>query len=76
LKVVVYNKTVAEVFLKPNALKAKEHQKLQRYFDRPNRGPQYTLRWNDQLFQTKLETAVAEGKLKILIFSKKNVSDI
>jgi cell division protease FtsH len=30
---------------------------------------------NDQLFQTKLETAVAEGKLKILI-SKAKLSDI
>jgi cell division protease FtsH len=60
------HKTVAEVFLKPNALKAKEHQKVAKdIFDRPNEGPQYTFEiGNDQLFQTKLETAVAEGKLK------------
>jgi cell division protease FtsH len=78
-KVVVYNKTVAEVFLKPNALKAKEHQKVAKdIFDRPNEGPQYTFEiGNDQLFQTKLETAVAEGKLKDFNFSQKsNWSDI
>jgi cell division protease FtsH len=78
-KVVVYNKTVAEVFLKPGALKAKEHQKVAKdIFDRPNEGPQYTFEiGNDQLFQTKLETAVAEGKLKDFNFSQKsNWSDI
>jgi cell division protease FtsH len=78
-KVVVYNKTVAEVFLKPGALKAKEHQKVAKdIFDRPNEGPQYTFEiGNDQLFQKKLETAVAEGKLKDFNFAQKsNWSDI
>jgi cell division protease FtsH len=78
-KVVVYNKTVAEVFLKPAALKAKEHQKVAKdIFDRPNEGPQYTFEiGNDQLFQKKLETAVAEGKLKDFNFSQKsNWTDI
>ncbi|MFT5963750.1 MAG: cell division protease FtsH [Flavobacterium sp.] len=78
-RVVVYNKTVAEVFLKPDALKAKEHKKVAKdIFDRPNDGPQYTFEiGNDQLFQTKLETAVAEGKLKDFNFSQKsNWSDI
>ena len=78
-KVVVYNKTVAEVFLKPGALKAKEHQKVAKdIFDRPNEGPQYTFEiGNDQLFQKKLETAVAEGKLKDFNFSQKsNWTDI
>ncbi|MFQ3173225.1 MAG: cell division protease FtsH [Flavobacterium sp.] len=78
-KVVVYNKTEAEVFLKPSALKAKEHLKVAKdIFDRPNEGPQYTFEiGNDQLFQKKLETAVAEGKLKDFNFSQKsNWSDI
>ncbi|EIA08313.1 ATP-dependent zinc metalloprotease FtsH [Flavobacterium frigoris] len=78
-KVVVYNKTEAEVFLKPEALKAKEHQKVAKdIFDRPNKGPQYTFEiGNDQLFQKKLETAVAEGKLKDFNFSQKsNWTDI
>ncbi|OCB78674.1 ATP-dependent zinc metalloprotease FtsH [Flavobacterium crassostreae] len=79
-KVVVYNKVEAEVFLKPEALKLKEHQKVSKdVFDRPNnKGPQYTFEiGNDQIFQTKLEKAVAEGKLKEFNFqAKSNWSDI
>ena len=78
-KVIVYNKTEAEVFLKPEALKDKEHQKVAKdIFDRPNKGPQYTFEiGNDQIFQTKLEKAVAEGKLKDFNFlAKSNWSDI
>jgi cell division protease FtsH len=78
-KVVVYNKTEAEVFLKPSALKAKEHLKVSKdVFDRPNEGPHYVFEiGNDQLFQKKLETAVSEGKLKDFNFSQKsNWSDI
>ena len=78
-KVIVYNKTEAEVFLKPEALKEKEHQKVAKdIFDRPNKGPQYTFEiGNDQIFQTKLEKAVSEGKLKDFNFlAKSNWSDI
>ncbi|MBC5842218.1 ATP-dependent zinc metalloprotease FtsH [Flavobacterium sp. F-380] len=78
-KVIVYNKTEAEVFLKPEALKEKEHQKVAKdIFDNPNKGPQYTFEiGNDQIFQTKLEKAVAEGKLKDFNFlAKSNWSDI
>jgi cell division protease FtsH len=78
-KVIVYNKTEAEVFLKPEALKEKEHQKVAKdIFDRPNKGPQYTFEiGNDQIFQTKLEKAVADGKLKDFNFiAKSNWSDI
>ena len=78
-KVIVYNKTEAEVFLKTEALKDKEHQKVAKdIFDRPNKGPQYTFEiGNDQIFQTKLEKAVAEGKLKDFNFlAKSNWSDI
>ncbi|MBA0883981.1 ATP-dependent zinc metalloprotease FtsH [Flavobacterium undicola] len=78
-KVIVYNKSEAEVFLKPEALKEKEHQRVAKdIFDRPNKGPQYTFEiGNDQIFQTKLEKAVAEGKLKDFDFlAKSNWSDI
>ncbi|GEL10977.1 cell division protease FtsH [Flavobacterium glycines] len=78
-KVIVYNKTEAEVFLKPEALKDKEHQRVAKdIFDRPNKGPQYTFEiGNDQIFQTKLEKAVTEGKLKDFNFvAKSNWSDI
>ncbi|GIZ07506.1 ATP-dependent zinc metalloprotease FtsH [Flavobacterium sp. UMI-01] len=79
-KVIVYNKSEAEVFLKPEALKLPEHQKVAKdIFDRPNtKGPQYTFEiGNDQIFQTKLEKAVEEGKLKDFNFlAKSNWSDI
>ena len=78
-KVIVYNKSEAEVFLKPEALKDKEHQRVAKdIFDRPNKGPQYTFEiGNDQIFQTKLEKAVDEGKLKEFNFlPKSNWSDI
>ena len=79
-KVIVYNKSEAEVFLKQDALKLPEHKKVEKdIFDRPNtKGPQYTFEiGNDQIFQTKLEKAVAEGKLKDFNFlAKSNWSDI
>lgn len=78
-KVVVYNKTEAEVFLNAAALKDAAHKKVSKdVFDRPNKGPHYTFDiGNDQIFQTKLEKAVAEGKLKDFNFlPKNNWSDI
>mgnify|MGYP000981542633 CR=1 FL=1 len=65
-KVIVYNKSEAEVFLTAAALKNADNKKVAKdVFDRPNKGPHYTFTiGNDQLFQTKLEKAVAEGKLK------------
>ncbi|MCW2119818.1 ATP-dependent zinc metalloprotease FtsH [Flavobacterium sp. 7A] len=79
-KVIVYNKSEAEVFLKADALKLPEHKKVSKdLFDRPNtKGPQYTFEiGNDQIFQTKLEKAVADGKLKDFNFlAKSNWSDI
>lgn len=73
-KVIVYNKSEAEVFLNANALKEKTHEKVAKdVFDRPNKGPHYTLEiGNDQIFQTKLEKAVKEGKLKDYNFLQKN----
>ena len=78
-KVIVYNKTEAEVFLNAAALKDVAHKKVSKdVFDRPNRGPHYTFDiGNDQIFQNKLEKAVKEGKLKDFNFlPKNNWSDI
>jgi ATP-dependent metalloprotease FtsH len=78
-KVVVYNKTEAEVFLTASALKSSENKKVAKdIFDSPNKGPHYTfIIGNDQILQNKLETAVSEGKLQDFNFlSKSNWSDI
>jgi cell division protease FtsH len=78
-KVIVYNKTEAEVFLTPAALKEPANKKVAKdVFNSPNKGPHYTfIIGNDQLFQTKLEKAVAAGKLKDFNFlPKNNWSDI
>lgn len=78
-KVIVYNKTEAEVFLNAAALKDAAHKKVSKdVFDRTNKGPHYTFDiGNDQIFQNKLEKAVAEGKLKDFNFlAKSNWSDI
>ncbi|MBF7091407.1 ATP-dependent zinc metalloprotease FtsH [Flavobacterium sp. ALJ2] len=73
-KVIVYNKAEAEVYLNAAALKDPAQKKVSKdIFDRPNKGPHYTLEiGNDQIFQTKLEKAVAEGKLKDYNFVQKN----
>jgi len=73
-KVIVYNKAEAEVFLTAAALKDPANKKVAKdILDRPNKGPHYTfIIGNDQLFQTKLEKAVAEGKLKDFNFLPKN----
>jgi cell division protease FtsH len=78
-KVIVYNKTEAEVFLNTEALKDPANKKVSKdVLDRPNKGPHYTFDiGNDQIFQTKLEKAVAEGKLKDFNFlPKSNWTDI
>ncbi|MBP6180691.1 ATP-dependent zinc metalloprotease FtsH [Flavobacterium sp.] len=78
-KVIVYNKTEAEVYLNAAALKDPTHKKVSKdIFDRPNKGPHYSFDiGNDQIFQTKLEKAVNEGKLKDFNFlPKNNWSDI
>jgi cell division protease FtsH len=78
-KVIVYNKTEAEVFLNSEALKDPANKKIAKdVLDRPNKGPHYTFDiGNDQIFQNKLEKAVAEGKLKEFNFlPKSNWTDI
>jgi cell division protease FtsH len=73
-KVIVYNKAEAEVYLTAAALKDAANKKVAKdIFERPNKGPHYTLEiGNDQIFQTKLEKAVATGKLKDFNFLQKN----
>jgi ATP-dependent metalloprotease FtsH len=73
-KVIVYNKNEAEVYLNAQALKDPEHKKVSKnVLDRPNKGPHYSFDiGNDQIFQNKLEKAVAEGKLKDFNFLQKS----
>lgn len=78
-KVVVYNKTEAEVFLTDQALKLPIHKAVAKdLLNRPNKGPHYTFDiGNDEIFQKKLEDAVAKGKLKDYNFvPKSNWSEI
>ena len=78
-KVIVSNKTEAEVYLTADALKLKEHEKVAKdMLGNISKGPQYTFEiGNDQIFQSKLEKAIAEGKLKDFKFSQKsNWTDI
>ncbi|KAF2081731.1 MAG: ATP-dependent zinc metalloprotease FtsH [Flavobacterium nitrogenifigens] len=73
-KVIVYNKAEAEVYLNAAALKDPANKKVaEDIFKQPNKGPHYTLEiGNDQIFQTKLEKAVNEHKLKDYNFLQKN----
>ncbi len=73
-KVVVFDKTQAEVYLTKTALKEETHKRVQKdVFDRPNKGPHYFVEiGNDQVFQTKIEKAQSEGKLKDYSFAPKN----
>ena len=79
-KVIVYNKSEAEVYLNAAALKEPYHKAVAKdLLNRPNiKGPHYVFDiGNDEIFQKKLETAVAEGKLKDYNFlAKNNWSDI
>ncbi|HEX9979883.1 MAG TPA: ATP-dependent zinc metalloprotease FtsH [Flavobacterium sp.] len=73
-KVIIYNKTEAEVYLTDEALRAPEHKAVAKdLLNRPNTGPHYTFDiGNDEIFQTKLEEAVSQGKLKEFNFLPKN----
>ena len=79
-KVIVYNKAEAEVYLTPEALKLPIHKAVAKdLLNRSNtKGPHYVFDiGNDEIFQKKLETAVAEGKLKDYNFMpKSNWSEI
>jgi cell division protease FtsH len=63
---VLYDKTTAEVYLKPEALKSKQHEKVREdMFGKPNKGPHYSVIIGDknELFLDKLNKATEEGKL-------------
>lgn len=63
---VVYNKTTAEVYLKPEALKEKIHEGVREdVFGKPNKGPHYSVVKGDrnELFEAKLDEAAKAGKL-------------
>ena len=73
--VVVFEKTKAEVYLKPAALSDISHKDVRlNAFGKPNtKGPQYTIQiGNDEVFQNKLEKASVDGKLKEYSFAEKN----
>ena len=78
-KVIVYNKTEAEVFLTAEAIKLPEHKTVAKnYLDQPNKGPHYVFDpGNDEIFQKKLEDAVNQNKLKDYKFeSRSDFGDI
>ena len=62
---VVFNKSTAKVYLKKEALANAEHEKVQKdVFGKENEGPHYSLEiGNGELFQKKLDDALAKGKL-------------
>ena len=73
-KVIIFNKTEAEVYLSNAAIKLPEHKAVAKdLLNRPNKGPHYTFDiGNDQIFQQKLEQAVKDQKLKDFNFLPKN----
>ena len=73
-KVIVYNKSEAEVYLTPDALKDPTHKAVANdLLNRPNKGPHYTLEiGNDEIFQNKLEAAVKAKKLREYSFLPKS----
>jgi cell division protease FtsH len=73
-KVIVYNKTEADVYLTSVALKDPANKKVVLdVFKQPNKGPHYHIDniGTDEVFQAKLEKAVADKKLKTFNFSQK-----
>ncbi|AWH86698.1 peptidase M41 [Flavobacterium album] len=64
---VVYSKTTADIYIKDQFLKNKEHQKVPQkdMFGNPNRGPHYTVVIGDknELFTKKLDEAYNAKKL-------------
>jgi cell division protease FtsH len=73
-KVIVYNKTEAEVFLTESALREPEHQAVTKnVLDQPNKGPHYVFDpGNEEIFQKKLEAAVAVNKLRDYKFESRS----
>lgn len=65
-KVIIYNKTTAEAFIKEDAISKLDHTEVptQDILKKPTKGPHYTTEiGNDEIFQTRLEKAVQENNL-------------
>lgn len=64
---VIYSKTTADVYLKDQFLKSKQHEKVQKkdMFGNPAKGPHYSVVIGDknELFVSKLDEAAKAGKL-------------
>jgi len=73
-KVIIFNKTEAEVYLTQAALKDKAHKKVSKdILDRVNKGPHYSFDIGDtQNFEKRLEIAKTEKKLKDFDFKPKS----
>lgn len=74
-KVIIYNRSEAEIFLNKAGLTDAKNAKVTKdIFDRPNSGPHYVIEdvGDTKSFQEKLETAMAEGKLKSFDYKAKN----
>ncbi len=73
-KVVIFNKSEAEVYLTEKALKEDKHKAVAKnLLDQENKGPHYVFDiGNDEIFQNNLEKAVQEGRLKDYSFQAKN----
>lgn len=74
-KVVISNKSTAEVYIKKDSLNTKKHQKVKNdVFGRANQGPHYMLEiGNDEIFQKRLEEAKKAHKINS--YSYKTTSD-
>jgi len=73
-KVIIFNKTEAEVYLTPAALKDKAHKNISKdLLNRENKGPHYSFDIGDtQNFEKRLEEAKKEKKLVDYNFSQRS----
>jgi cell division protease FtsH len=65
-KVIIYNKTTAEAFIKEDAISKLDHTEVptQDILKKPTKGPHYVTEiGNDEIFQNRLEKAVQENHL-------------
>jgi ATP-dependent Zn protease len=78
-RIIVYNKSEAEVYIRAKSLKDKKYAAVAKdLLNRPNDGPHYKFDiGNDEIFQNKLEKAVQDRKLDGYTFQmKSNWTDI